>query len=369
MGRLDFWKRHYGEDTTLDRALKRAGKNRPLSVTIKTLYFNPDESSEGIAGIINSTLGVNTTNEPTVASFIRPEAKMIIDQERSKIKEKAPLKDEPISGAVPHEVTANSSVDELEKEAVGIVMNAHSGVTLNARMKKVIIFIFKTFAPLCVLLLTIPESYWVFTHIYAGAFARDQVLPILTGVFAVLVDFGYLYLTVLLELNKEAMFKRRRSGQEVETHETKAVQLQSVLWWIIATMDILAQLLFLYSATHDSTFFDQRLVLALVCVRVFSLFITMFVVSFAGTELMTDVDTVANEQVERADKVGRVLAALGTARKKQMEARIVLEQMVADQDFKREGERFLKELYQDAREEARRQREANRHKSDGAKRL
>ena len=129
-------------------------------------------------------------------------------------------------------------------------------------------------------------------------------------------------------------------------------------------MDVLAQFVFLYSATHNSTFFDSRLVMALAGVRVFSLFITMFVVSFAGTELMTDVDVVANEQVERADKVARVLGALGTARERQMRAKLTLENMIADQDLRREGESFLKEMYKDAREDAKRPREEIRRRRD-----
>lgn len=245
----------------------------------------------------------------------------------------------------------------LPLNAITIVMKSYSGVTLAAKIKRVVLFLFKTFAPLAVLCLTIPESIYVFTHIYR---ALDLTLSILTGIFAVLVDFGYLYLTVLVELNKEAMFKRRRAGLEVEDYERKALRVQSMLWWIVAAMDMAAQVVFLYGATQGSTFFAYPVVMTLVAVRILSLFITMFVVSFAGTELMTDVDVVANEQVERIDKVNKIMVAGATARQKKVEGRIRLEQIEADQELRREGDRFLREMYADARDDARRTREEMR---------
>jgi hypothetical protein len=360
MGKLDFFKKTYGESTVLERALKQAKKDSLLKQVLEILYYDPYATDATIVGAISTPTA--PISEDTVKTLLRPRAQRLIENERAKnTPTPLPTPEEEPTKAVP-DTLEELTIDDMEKQAVHIVMSAHSGVTLNAKMKMVVIFLFKTFAPFLVLLLTIPESYWVFTHIYAGTFAQDKVLPILTGVFAVLVDMGYLYLTVLLELNKEAMFKRRRAGLEIERHEFRAVRLQSVLWWIVALMDVLAQFLFLFSATHGSTFFDQRLILALVCVRVFSLFITMFVVSFAGTELMTNVDVVANEQVERADKVSRVLGALGIARQKQMEAKLKLENMVADQEFKRAGEAFLKDMYDDARNDAKRLREQMRSK-------
>jgi hypothetical protein len=358
---LDFFTKKFSEDTVMERAQKYARRDPLLHQVIEMVYFDPYAKDEDIASALSQ--GQNIVDASRVKLQLRPRAQQLIDQERAKNNTPTAL---PKPGAQdgPPETETLPTIDALEAQAVGIVMSAHSGVTLNAKIKQKVIFLFKTFAPLAVLCLTIPESYWVFTHLYAGEFAKDQTLPVLTGVFAVLVDFGYLYLTVLLEMNKEAMFKRRRASLAVEAHEESAVKLQSVLWWAAALMDVLAQFVFLYSATHNSTFFDSRLVMALAGVRVFSLFITMFVVSFAGTELMTDVDVVANEQVERADKVARVLGALGTARERQMRAKLTLENMIADQDLRREGESFLKEMYKDAREDAKRLREEMRRRRD-----
>jgi hypothetical protein len=367
MGKMDFFKRMFGDrgrspSSALARAQAHAGNNVMLKDVIAQLYHDPDATDAEIARAI-STVGAVFVDIDVAT--VRGQATRYLNMEverdavREREKSEGAKNTTTPSSAAPDSLE-ELTIDDMEKQAIHIVMSAHSGVTLNAKMKMVVIFLFKTFAPFLVLLLTIPESYWVFTHIYAGSFAQDKVLPVLTGVFAVLVDFGYLYLTVLLELNKEALFKRRRAGLEIEQHEIRAVRLQSVLWWVVASMDVLAQFLFLFSATHGSTFFDQRLILALVCVRVFSLFITMFVVSFAGTELMTNVDVVANEQVERADKVSRVLGALGVARQKQMEAKLKLENMVADQEFKRAGESFLKDMYDDARTDAKRLREQMR---------
>jgi hypothetical protein len=374
MPKLDFWKKTYSEYNVLDRAKKRAKRDPALEHVIESLYYYPNISDQGIVESLE-VFDIHPS-EAEVRMRYRPQALRLIEQERAKnevpvtsISEDGKLiprqdagkKNEEVLTTTVTEVTP-SSIDDLEAEAVQIVMKAQTGITLNAKMKKVIIFVFKTFAPLAVLCLTIPESIWVFTHIYTHL---DDWLTWMTGLFATLVDFGYLYLTVLLELNKEAIFKRRRAGLEVESHELKAVRIQAVLWWIVAAADTLAQAVFLYAATHNSTFFDPRLVMVLVCVRILSLFITMFVVSFAGTELMTDVDVAANEQVERAEKVKRVMVALGDARQKQQEARIKLEQMIADQEFRREGEKFLKEMYTDARDEARRQREAARKSRGG----
>ncbi|GHO78407.1 hypothetical protein KSD_61780 [Ktedonobacter sp. SOSP1-85] len=371
MPRLDFFKQKYDESTVLERAKKKAKQDIALQRVIEIVYFDPQVDDADLTQALSNGSG-DDINPNDVKLRLRPQAQRLIEQERSKNTSKAlapqdtqtpapqgqqASEDETITINANVTELPGTSIDSLEAEAVRIVLKAHTGVSLNARMKKWIIFVFKTFAPFAVLCLTIPESIWVFSHIYSKT---DQTLEVLTGIFAVLVDFGYLYLTVLLELNKEAIFKRRRAGLEVEDHELKAVRLQEKLWWMVAVMDISAQVVFLYGATKDSTFFTHQVVWALVGIRILSLFITMFVVSFAGTELMTDVDTVANEQVERAAKLQRVMTTLGEARAKQKEARMKLEQMEEDRNLRREGERFLTELYADAREEAKRQREAVR---------
>ena len=360
MPKMDFFARKFGEETVLKRAQKQT-KEKALQHTIEMLYFNPNVSNEEIAKVLST--GSTIIDATAVKLQLRPRAQQLIDQERAKNNVDPPQLSGPKSDPVGETILPTTSIDDLETQAVTIMARAHSGVTLNAKIKVKVIFLFKTFAPIAVLFLTIPESYWVFTHLYSDTFAQDKVLPILTGVFAVLVDFGYLYLTILLEMNKEAMFKRRRSGQEVEKHELEAVNIQSVLWWIVAGMDVLAQFVFLYSATHGSTFFDSNLVIALAGVRVFSLFITMFVVSFAGTELMTDVDVVANEQIERADKLSRVLSSLGKARQKVEQSKIDIAQMIEDQERRREDAAFMRELHTSALDDNRRMREELRKKT------
>jgi hypothetical protein len=359
---LDFFNKKFSEDTVLERAQKYARRDPLLQQVIQMLYFDPYAKDEDIASALSQ--GQNIVDASRVKLQLRPRAQQLIDQERAK-NNTAPALPKPGTSQEGTETETLPSIDALEAQAVSIVMSAHSGVTLNAKIKQKVIFLFKTFAPLAVLCLTIPESYWVFTHIYSGEFTTDELLHVLTGVFAVLTDFGYLYLTILLEMNKEAMFKRRRAGLAVEKHEENAVNIQSWLWWAVALMDVFAQFIFLYSATQGSTFMNNpTIVIALAGIRVFSLFTTMFVVSFAGTELMTDVDVVANEQVERAEKVARVMTGFGVARDKQMKARIALENMMADQDLRREGESFLKEMYKDAREDAKRLREEMRRRRD-----
>jgi hypothetical protein len=93
--------------------------------------------------------------------------------------------------------------------------------------------------------------------------------------------------------------------------------------------------------------------MVLVAVRILSLFMTMFVLSFAGTELMTKVDKVANEEVERAHAIDRVLTALGDARKNRQEARSRLQEALDQQELKRQGDQLIAEVYADARESIR----------------
>jgi hypothetical protein len=358
MPRLDFFKRRYDESTVLERARKRAS-DQHLQGTLDILYFHPGASDEEIARELK-------LDEQSVRLRLRPQAQRLIDQERARNSgaivgpvQGAVVAADPDTGPLETTVTelAPGSIDEMEAQAIQVVMKANVGVSLDNHLRKAVLFLFKTFAPFAVLSLTIPESIYVFSHIYRHP---DQLLSVLTGVFALLVDFGYLYLTVLLAMNKEAIFKRLRAGLEVEPHERRAVSKQTILWWLVAVMDTLAQVVFLYGATKDSAFFPVWLVMTLVGVRILSLFITMFVVSFAGTELMTSVDKTTNEQVERAYAVSKVLSATGKARLQRMEARIKLEQLVADQELRREGEKFLTDLYADAREEARQLREATR---------
>lgn len=370
MARLPFFKQKYDESTVLARAQKRAKQHVQLRAAIEALYFDPQISD---ADLCQAIPGPPTVQE--VQRRLRPMALHLIEQERARNtvvtgslvpseEEKdqstaltAQPKDarlsDPQSGTVP------TSLDEIESAAIHIVLRSQSGVTLASKIKRVVLFLFKTFAPLAVLCLTIPESIYVFTHIYR---ALDLTLEVLTGIFAVLVDFGYLYLTVLVELNKEALFKRRRAGLPVERFEERALRLQSTLWWIVAVMDMSAQVVFLYGATQGSTFFDYRVVMVLAGVRITSLFITMFVVSFAGTELMTDVDVIANEQVEQVDKVNKIMEAIAKARERKEESRIRLEQRQEDQELRREGDRYLKDLYADARDDAKRAREDARRR-------
>ncbi|MBA2681322.1 MAG: hypothetical protein H0U76_23340 [Ktedonobacteraceae bacterium] len=363
MPRFDFWKKTYAEATVLERAKGHAKNDVVLQRVIEAVYFNRNASADDLAKVASDA---TTIVDPTrVKLHLRPQALRLIDLERAKNNEPIPAQavgPPPAAGPgpvpPPVDTLTDPTIDDVTAQAVRAVMHAQTSTTLNTRIKKVALFVFKTFAPLSVLCLTIPESIWVFTHIYTNP---DSVQDALAALFAILVDFGYLYLTILVELNKEALFRRRRAGLEIEPYERRAVRLQSLLWWVVAVFDILAQLVYLYSVTRDSLTFDPRLVLLLVVVRILSLFTTMFVVSFAGTELMTDIDIVANQEIERASRIERLLVALGMARHKQLEARQKIENMIADQDLRREGEAYLKDMYADARDEARRQREALRH--------
>jgi len=355
VGRFDFWKQTYGEDTVLERAQKQVKKDVLLQRVLEILYFDETVSDADIAGEVSKEQNVEVdANE--VRLRLRPLALHLIARERAKnapeVRYELPPPDPPPIEATVTELE-NTSIDDMEADAIRVVVKAQSSVGVQHYLNVAIIFLFKTFAPLAVLFLTIPESIYVFTHIYAHP---DDLLRTLTGVFAVLVDFGYLYLTVLLAMNKEAMFKRERAGIEIERHERNAVRVQSVLWWLVALMDMLAQSTFLYGATQGSTFFDSRLVLALVAVRIVSLFTTMFVVPFAGAELMTSIDKITNEQIERANNIGKVLAATGAARLKKQDARMQLEEAIELQNLQREGNKLLSEIYADARKNVREQR-------------
>lgn len=351
MPRIDFWKRTYGEDTVLERAQKRVKNDVALRRVLDILYFDANASDTDIATEVSKIQNV-TVDANEVRLRLRPQALQLIARERARNTPNPPVADAVLTTTVTE--MESDTIDGMEADAIAVVNKANSGVGAQHALNKVIIFLFKTFAPLTVLALTIPESIYVFSHIYTHP---DDTLRILTGIFAVLVDFGYLYLTVLLAMNKEAMFKRQRAGMEIEPHERKAVRVQSVLWWIVAFMDMLAQAVFLYGATQDSTFFAHGLVLALVSVRILSLFLTMFVVSFAGTELMTSIDKITNEQIERANNIGKVLTATGEARLRKQDARQKLERAIRLQDLQREGDILLGEIYADARNNVRQQRQ------------
>jgi hypothetical protein len=357
MPELDFWKRNFSEYDVLPAALKRAGKDEALCITLNRLYYNEQITDEDLAKEIDDP----AITPRVVAMRLRPKAQQLIAATRARVKEsgntqsltptrRGSQQSDQVIEATITEVGDNATLDEMEAEAVRMVAKANTGIDLHNILNRVVIFLFKTFGPFAVLALTIPESIWVFTHIYSHP---DDTLTILTGVFAVLTDFGYLYLTVLLAMNKEAIFKRQRAGIEIEAHEQRAVRLQSILWWLVALMDTLAQVVFLYAATKDSSFFDHRLVMALAAVRIISLFLTMFVVSFAGTELMTRVDKVANEEVERAHATDRIMTALGDARSRRQEARSRLQELLDQQELKRQGDQLIKEIYSDARESIR----------------
>src|SRR5450755_956972 len=326
----------------LDLAKKRVRRDKEMQQVLEILDANPEATAAQVAAVLgfqtdaqgNVVAGANV-NPDIVATRHLPYAKQLLAEARNSLmpapaptqSSQPSSQDETITINIPGPggANGNTSIDEMESTAIAVVSKANTGISLDNYLKKGTIFLFKTFAPFLVLALTIPESVWVFVHIYSHP---DDTLRILTGVFAVLTDFGYLYLTVLLAMNKEAIFKRLRAGMEIEPHEHRAVRLQSLLWWLVAGMDTVAQVVFLYGATKDTTFFDQRLVMVLALVRILSLFITMFIVSFAGTELMTSVDRTANEQVERAHAVGKVLSALGDARIKRQSARAQLQRQL-----------------------------------------
>lgn len=351
----------------LDLAKKKVRRDKQMQQVLEVLDANPEATAEQVAAVLgyqkdaqgNVIAGANVSPDIVATRHLSYARQLLREASDSLVP--APVSTQPsqpssqdgtitINIPPPGETHGVSTIDDMESAAIAVVSKANTGIGLDNYLKKGTIFIFKTFAPFAVLALTIPESIWVFTHIYSHP---DDTLRMLTGVFAILTDFGYLYLTVLLAMNKEAMFKRLRAGMEIEPHERRAVRLQSVLWWLVAGMDTVAQVVFLYGATNDSTFFDQRVVMVLVLVRILSLFITMFIVSFAGTELMTPVDKTANEQVERAHAVSKVLSALGEARLKRQQARALLQRQLELQELQHQGDLLLAEIYADARERVR----------------
>jgi hypothetical protein len=365
-GLFEFLSRNYAA-TPLEEAKKKVKKDQEMQRVLEVLDANPQATADQVAAVLGYQVdqngvviaGQNVT--PTVVETRHiPYAKQLLQDAHNA----QALATTPNSGAGqssqsgtivvnipgPNAGSDITSLDDMEAVALQVVAKANTGISLDNHLKRVTIFLFKTFAPFLVLALTIPESVWVFSHIYSHP---DDILIALTGIFAVLTDFGYLYLTVLLAMNKEAMFKRQRAGMEIEPHEARAVRIQSVLWWLVAVMDTVAQVVFLYGATKDSTFFDQRLVMVLAGIRILSLFTTMFIVSFAGTELMTSVDTASNEQVERAQAVGKVMSALGQARLKRQESRALLRRQIELQELQRQGDLLLAEIYADARERIR----------------
>ncbi|MGB8343982.1 MAG: hypothetical protein WCD86_03805 [Ktedonobacteraceae bacterium] len=362
MSRLDFFKRHYDESTVLKRALAHT-KHAYVRAVIEVLYFNPDATPEQVKQAAGVLSGVDLEE---VRSRFMPQAQHWIDLERAR---NTPAKDtvkpkearsRELAPATPNEVTGDgASLDEMEEQAITLVQKANTRLALDNRLKQWTITIFKTFGPYAVLALTIPESFWVFSRLYAHL---DTSLEVMTWLFATLVDLGYTTLTVLLAMNKEAMQNRLRAGLEIEAHEHKAVRLQSVIWWFVAGLDILAQASFLLAATQGEHAYTSNFVLVLIGARIFSLFLTMFIVSFAGTELMTPIDRVTNEQVERAVAVKKVMGALGEARAKRVQAQIELEQALDAQELLREGNKLLAEIYSDARSAVRAKMGGDNHK-------
>ncbi len=361
----------------LDLAKKKVKRDQDMQLVLEVLDANPSATPDEVAAVLGyriTSMGQVAAGHhvsPTiVAARHIPYAQQLLKEahETQALVVAQTQAAQPASGQGVGQQTQNgpivinvpgpdvtngvSNLDDMEAAAIQVVQKANTGVSLDNRLKKGTIFVFKTFAPFAVLLLTIPESIWVFTHLYSHP---DEYLIALTGIFAVLTDCGYLYNTVLVAMNKEAMFKRRRAGMEVEPHEIRAVRLQSFLWWVVAGMDTVAQVVFLYGATKDTTFFDPSVVIVLALIRVASLFVTMFIVSFAGTELMTSVDTASNEQVERALAVGKVLDAMGQARLKRQEARAKLQRAIELQELQRQGDILIAEVYAEARENIREQ--------------
>ncbi|MBA2677518.1 MAG: hypothetical protein H0U76_03870 [Ktedonobacteraceae bacterium] len=351
----------------LDAAKKKVKKDPDMQRVLEILDVNPQATEDQVAAVLGYRVDLNGAViagrhvTPTiVAARHIPYAQQLLkdahDAQDMRVAQTQAAQPQTQTGPIvinipgPDATHGVANLDDMEAVAIQVVAKANTGISLDNHLKRITIFLFKTFAPFAVLGLTIPESIWVFSHIYSHP---DDTLLTLTGIFAVLTDFGYLYLTVLVAMNKEAMFKRQRAGMEVEPHERRAVRIQLVLWWLVAMMDTVAQIVFLYAATKDSTFFDHRLVMVLASIRILSLFTTMFIVSFAGTELMTSVDAASNEQVERANAVGKVMAALGHARLRRQESRALLQRQLELQELQRQGDLLLAEIYADARERIR----------------
>lgn len=382
-GLFHFLSKNYTE-SPLEFAKKRAGKDDHLRRTLEVLDSNPQAGAEDIARVLGYQVvngkvvaGQNVSPE-IVQTYYLPRAHQLLQEARDKlvpavatsgqpaptsqnqeVKEGTIVVNVPPPGTQPVAGTNAMTIDDIEQENLHLVINAGAVTTWESKLRRWSISFFKTLGPYFVLLLTIPETIWVFTHIYASV---DGWLVFMTWVFAFTLDFGYLAITNLVAANKENLNTKRVRGQPIEAHERLVVRKQTAAWWIVATLDSGSQIVFLVVATWGSHVFPLWLTLGLAMGRVLDLGVVMWLVSFAGVELTTRIQQVVNERMEMAVGLSRLSDATNVLREAQQEARIRLEEKEMDLNRRREETDFLADLRRQSFEEIRElKREAREH--------
>ena len=363
-----------------DVAKKKARKDPNLVRTLEVLESNPGATPEEIATV----LGYRTAQGVTVAghdvtpdivrTFFLPRAQQLLQEARAAQTAVMPVTQSQLASAsqvptqtitIPPAGASSStalqplSIDDLERETVTLVMNAGTQTTLEKKLRRLTITAFKTFGPFAVLALTIPETVWTFSHLYA---ALDWTLLVMTWIFSVVLDAGFLAMTNLVADNKENLNTRQQRGHDITQHDRHVVRLQTIAWWIVAVLDSGAQIVFLLVATWGSHVFPVWLTLGLSFGRVIDLGVVMWVVSFAGMELTTNIDRVVSERLEMASGLRKISDATMQAREAQQDARIRMEKKDLELHRDREEADFLADLRRQSYQEVQDLKEESRQK-------
>lgn len=376
--------------TPLDIAKKRVRGDAQMQRVLEILDTNPEASPEQIAAVLgyhtdaNGNVIAGQKVTPTIVGTRHiPYAKRLLQEARDTAalvptQSSAPEKKkqsaseqssdtEPLVIDIPGPNGSASdgkeaiTLDDIEQETLRLVANAGNNKTLEKRLRRFTVSFFKTFGPFMVLALTIPETVWVFTHIYT---VTNWTLILMTWIFSVVLDFGFLAITNMLADNKENLTRKQIRNQVIQAYERRIVARQSAAWWVVAALDSGSQLIFLIVATWGSHLFPVWLTFGLSGGRVLDLGIVMWVVSFAGMELTTKVEEVVSERLEMAEGIKKVSAATDALREAQQEARIHSEQRELDLQRDREEAAFLARLRRDSFTEIHEMRDAmrGRHK-------
>ncbi len=376
---FDFLARNYTA-SALDDAKKRVGRDKAMQRVLEILDSNPQATPDDIAAVLGyrtdgqGTVVAGADVSPTiVATRHIPYAQRLLQEAHDAVTSAQQVQQTsqqqpqtgplvvniPAGGLTATPLNAPLTIEDLERETVSMVMNSGTETTWDKKLRRWTISAFKTVGPFGVLGLTIPETVWTFTHIYT---AIDPTLTVMTWIFSFVLDFGFLAITNLLAENKDNINKKQIRNQPVEDHDKKVVGLQTAAWWIVAILDSAAQITFLAVATWGSHVFPMWLTLGLSIGRVIDLGVVMWVVSFAGVELTTNIDRVVNERLEMANGVRKLTEATNTVRMVQQEARLKLEENELEMARRREESDFLTDLRRESYVEVRELKEEARMK-------
>ena len=285
-GLFDFLSKNYNA-SPLEEAKKKVRNDQEMHRVLEVLEANPSATSDEVAAVLGyrtDTNGVVTAGRKVTPTIVGarhiPYAKQLLKEahEAQTLAVVPPQPPQPASGQqsqtgplvinIPAHgdapVVGNDAItiDDIEAETIKLVMNAGNTKTVEKRLRRATISAFKTFGPFGVLALTIPETVWVFTHIYVTA---ELTLVLMTWVFSVVLDFGFLAITNLLAENKENINKKQIRGQVIEKHERQTTNKQTAAWWVVAVLDSGSQLIFLLVATWGSKMFPPWLTIGLSC--------------------------------------------------------------------------------------------------------